>query len=190
MKREMESHRLFFALMLALGAAIASGRAGADEIAEVVPLSGHALRQFIAVVEGANIDLARAELEKSEESARVSAELPVSRPEALVSAVLFMAEGEVRSSPLRNAEGDELGRESGELAQGRIEDMKSEIVESRRRIAALELEIESANTDLRHKAGLTEVAAIYTKVRQHRQAVLNAEKAINLIETFRSALTH
>lgn len=138
----------------------------AENIEEHVEANGYPIRQFIAVLQGKDIKLYRASLNRTEKDFVLSADVPNLDSNLMTSAVLELNDGQMISSAFHTPGETLLAAASSRLANERAGELEAALAYSMRLIAETEREIKAVNAKLRAEAGLTDVDRIYEKVEE------------------------
>ena len=137
--------------------------AWAIRIEEQLPFRGDVSGQWIAINDGGSIKLIKADLQKTPEKLIISAEVEKLKSKALIAGIARFSNNEILSSNFRSyskggesatswSDSDELGQVTEKLQSTKLE------------LARLEEEVKVAGADLRKRAGLGDVDAIYQKI--------------------------
>ncbi|MBX7136518.1 MAG: hypothetical protein K1X83_00945 [Oligoflexia bacterium] len=124
---------------------------GSDEIS----VEGYPVKQYLAVVTGAESELFPADLERLEGRFKVIAHNGRIPEGALVAAVVQMPDGAIVSAPLHAFGADDLKLVSGQGPQTR--EIEIEVETAQTRLKQLEQQVRDETSKLREAAGLHEV---------------------------------
>lgn len=133
-------------------------------IEERLAADGSIVAQWMILVNGAELKLVPASLTKEPNGVMVWTEIDRSTKDYLVGALLKYADGRITSSPLRSIDEGSLPRESANLAQLKVRELKESIQQNNSQLKKLEEEVSGLTLKLRRESGLAEVDAIYAKI--------------------------
>lgn len=140
--------------------------AQAELVVTDIKASGNVESQSIAVLSGSDFVFYPAQLEKTQQGMSLSAEIAGLSADTLLAGVVVLADGRVVSSALRKVGETQLELGSSALLAEQIARLKNEIAVQRGTLEKLQEELELKSSQLRKQAGLEDVDAIYSRVKQ------------------------
>ena len=132
-------------------------------VEERVDLRGIPVAQWIVLIDGGRSEMLPASIRSEDGAYLVSAEVGDPAPHTLMNAVVQLADGSMISTPLRTQAFPPITGESRALAERRRGELLKRRGVLRSEIARLEREVAGAQSELRVKAGLSDVDKVYEK---------------------------
>ena len=167
-------NRLVLTLALVINISIASAESFVFELPyEIEPRSTYAL-----AVSGDRFQKLSVDMRKTPTGLKLNVDVPESRVEDLVNAMVIYQNGSVASIPLHVPSRGELSAESQRAVEQRIKSLQTAVEKGEFEIQQLTKEMNAASFSLRDKAGLKEVNAVYKRIEELDQeiTVLKAER--------------
>lgn len=106
------------------------------------------------------------DMRKTPTGLKLNVDVPESRAEDLVSAVVLYQNGTISSVPLHVPSKGELSSESQRAVEQRIKSLQANVDKSEIEVQQLTKEMNAASFNLRERAGLKEVNAIYKRIEE------------------------
>lgn len=119
------------------------------------------------------------DMRKTPTSLKLNVDVPESRSDDLVNAVVVYQNGSIASIPLHVPSKGELSSESQRAVEQRIKSLQASVDKGEVEVQQLTKEMNSASFNLRERAGLKEVNAVYKRIEEVDAEIskLKAEQA-------------
>lgn len=159
-----------------ISALLLASHASAQDFGAELSFNANPVEQSIVIFENGSSRLVRANLEKRPGSMLISAAIGVLEPQALVAASATLSNGEIRSSALQHPDDEMSGQTSASLLAQEIASQEGINTDRKRQLEDLNREIETVSSDLRMKAGLEKVDAMYQRISELKELISVEQK--------------
>jgi hypothetical protein len=106
------------------------------------------------------------DMRKTPTSLKINVDVPESRAEDLVNAVVVYQNGSISSIPLHVPSKGELSSESQRAVEQRIKSLQASVDKGELEVQQLTKDMNAASFNLRERAGLKEVNAVYKRIEE------------------------